>query len=106
MWTAEAVKAGKVHRIRSMEEQKTLIKQNLLTSADINPPGSGNPYVGGRGRPRRSSIVLLSRSRIFRPNDPARREGGDRVKIALSGLILLGSISLADAQAIEGVYVS
>jgi hypothetical protein len=54
MWTAEAVKAGNVHRIRSMEEQKTLIKQNLLTSADINPPGPGNPYVGGRGRPRRS----------------------------------------------------
>ena len=52
MWTAEAVK---VHRIRSMEEQKTLIKQNLLTSADINPPGSGNPYVGG---PRPTQAII------------------------------------------------
>jgi hypothetical protein len=46
MWTQEAVKAGKVHRIRSMEEQKALIKEKLFTSADINPPGLGNPYVG------------------------------------------------------------
>ena len=47
MWTPEAVKEGKVHRIRSMEEQKMLIKEKLLTSANINPPGPGNPYVGG-----------------------------------------------------------
>jgi hypothetical protein len=47
MWTPEAVKEGKVHRIRSMEEQKMLIKEKVLTSADINPPGPGNSYVGG-----------------------------------------------------------
>jgi hypothetical protein len=47
MWTPAAVKAGKVHRIHSMEEQKQLIKEKLLTSAEINPPGPGNPYVGG-----------------------------------------------------------
>jgi hypothetical protein len=47
MWTAEAIKAHKVHRIHSMEEQKSLIKKGLLTSAEINPPGPGNPFVGG-----------------------------------------------------------
>ena len=47
MWTAAAVKAHKVHRIRSMAEQKMLIRRGLLTSADINPPGPGNPFVGG-----------------------------------------------------------
>ena len=30
-----------------MEEQKSLIREGLLTSASINPPGSGNRYVGG-----------------------------------------------------------
>jgi hypothetical protein len=33
----------KVHRIHSMEEQKSLIRQGLLTSAEINPQGPGNP---------------------------------------------------------------
>ena len=46
MWTAAAISAGKVHRIHSMDEQKTLIREGLLTSAEINPAGSGNPYVG------------------------------------------------------------
>jgi len=47
MWTPEAIKENKVHRIHSMEEQKSLIREGLLTSASINPPGPGNPYVGG-----------------------------------------------------------
>ena len=47
MWTAAAIDKGKVHRIHSMDEQKSLIREGLLTSASINPPGSGNPYVGG-----------------------------------------------------------
>jgi hypothetical protein len=47
MWTEKAMAAHKVHRIHSMDEQKELIAQGYLTSADINPPGPGNPYVGG-----------------------------------------------------------
>jgi hypothetical protein len=47
MWTPGAIDAGKVHRIHSMDEQKSLIREGLLTSASINPPGPGNPYVGG-----------------------------------------------------------
>ena len=55
MWTPEAVKERKVHRIHSMTEQKSLIREGLLTSADINPPGPGNPYVGGL-RPTKAII--------------------------------------------------
>lgn len=55
MWTAEAVKERKVHRIHSMAEQKSLIQEGLLTSAEINPPGPGNPYVGGL-RPTKAII--------------------------------------------------
>lgn len=47
MWTEKAISAHKVHRIHSMDEQKQLIAEGYLTSADINPPGPGNPYVGG-----------------------------------------------------------
>ena len=47
MWTKAAIDAGKVHRIHSIDEQKSLISEGLLTSASINPPGAGNPYVGG-----------------------------------------------------------
>jgi hypothetical protein len=47
MWTQAAIDAGKVHRIHSIDEQKSLIREGLLTSASINPPGEGNPYVGG-----------------------------------------------------------
>ena len=46
-WTPAAIKAGKVHRIHSMQEQKMLIKEGWLTSAFINPPGPGNAFVGG-----------------------------------------------------------
>jgi hypothetical protein len=55
MWTPKAVKENKVHRIHSMAEQKSLILEGLLTSADINPPGPGNPYVGGL-RPTKAII--------------------------------------------------
>jgi hypothetical protein len=55
MWTAAAIRAGKVHLIHSMDEQKTLIGEGLLTSAEINPAGPGNPYVGGL-RPTRAII--------------------------------------------------
>jgi len=47
MWTKVAIDEGKVHRIHSMDEQKSLIKEGFLASASINPPGPGNPYVGG-----------------------------------------------------------
>jgi hypothetical protein len=47
MWTQAAIDKGKVHRIHSMDEQKSLIREGLLTSASINPPGPGNAYVGG-----------------------------------------------------------
>ena len=47
MWTQVAIDAGTVHRIHSIDEQKSLIREGLLTSASINPPGPGNPYVGG-----------------------------------------------------------
>ncbi len=47
MWTQAAIDAGKVHRIHSIDEQKSLIREGLLSSASISPPGPGNPYVGG-----------------------------------------------------------
>jgi hypothetical protein len=55
MWTARAIREGKVHRIHSMDEQKTLIREGYLTSAFINPPGPGNAFVGGL-RPTRAII--------------------------------------------------
>jgi hypothetical protein len=55
MWTQAAIDAGKVRRIHSIDEQKSLIREGLLTSASINPPGAGNPYVGGL-RPTRAII--------------------------------------------------
>ena len=57
MWTQAAIDEGKVHRIYSMDEQKSLIRAGFLTSASINPAGPGNPYVAVCGRPRRSLIV-------------------------------------------------
>jgi hypothetical protein len=55
MWTAAAIDKGQVHRIHSMDEQKSLISEGLLASASINPPGPGNSYVGGL-RPTRAII--------------------------------------------------
>ena len=55
MWTQSAIDTGKVHRIHSMDEQKSLIREDLLTSASINPPGPANPYVGG---PRPTQAII------------------------------------------------
>ncbi len=55
MWTAAAFKAGKVHRILSIDDQKKLIQEGYLTSAYISPPGPGNPLVGGL---RPSDIII------------------------------------------------
>ena len=55
MWTSRAIREGKVHRIHSMDEQKTLIREGYLTSAFINPPGPGNAFVGSL-RPTRAII--------------------------------------------------
>jgi hypothetical protein len=63
MWTKKAISANKVHRIHSMGEQKELIVEGYLTSAGINPPGPGNPYVGGL-RPTRAIISPSARGMI------------------------------------------
>jgi hypothetical protein len=55
MWTPEAVRGGKVRRITSFEDLQKLVKAGLVTSAIINPPGVGNPYVAGI-RPTRAII--------------------------------------------------
>jgi len=55
MWTPVAIQSGKVHRIHSMDEQKQLIAEGLLTSASINPPGPVNAFVGGL-RPTRAIV--------------------------------------------------
>jgi hypothetical protein len=47
MWTPAAVKAGRVKRIRSTSELNRLVRAGLVTSAMINPPGPGNPYIAG-----------------------------------------------------------
>jgi hypothetical protein len=47
MWTPTATDKGQVHRIHSINELKSLIREGFVTSASINPPGPGNPYVGG-----------------------------------------------------------
>ena len=55
MWTDKAIQSGQVHRIHSMEEQKKLIADGLLTSAAISPPGPANAFVGGL-RPTRAIV--------------------------------------------------
>jgi hypothetical protein len=47
MWTPAAVSAGRVKRIRSLDELNRLVRAGNVTSAMINPPGPGNPYVAG-----------------------------------------------------------
>jgi hypothetical protein len=68
MWTARAIKEGKVHRIHSMDEQKTLIREGYLTSAFINPPGPGNAYVGGL----RPTQAIINCPVIAHPDLPAQ----------------------------------
>lgn len=47
MWTPAAIAAGRVKRIRSVGELNRLVRAGHVTSAMINPPGPGNPYVAG-----------------------------------------------------------
>lgn len=47
MWTPAAVKAGRVKRIRSLNELNKLVRAGHVTSAMINPPGPGNAYIAG-----------------------------------------------------------
>ena len=47
MWTDAAVADGKVRRITSFEDLGSLIADGSIESAMINPPGSGNDFVGG-----------------------------------------------------------
>ena len=68
MWTEKALQSGQVHRIHSMDEQKKLIAEGLLTSAAINPPGPGNAFVGGL-RPTRA---IINCPVIAQPDLPAR----------------------------------
>jgi hypothetical protein len=68
MWTQAAIDAGKVHRIHSMDEQKSLIREGLLTSASINPSGPGNPYVGGL----RPTQAIIDCPVIAHPDLPPR----------------------------------
>ena len=68
MWTPAAVKDGKVKRIRSLDELKGLIKAGLVTSAMINPPGPGNPYLGGL----RSTQAIINCPVVAQPDLPSR----------------------------------
>ncbi|MDQ3224204.1 MAG: hypothetical protein M3Q75_12160, partial [Gemmatimonadota bacterium] len=68
MWTPAAVKDGKVKRIRSLDELKGLIKDGLVTSAMINPPGPGNPYIGGL----RPTQAIINCPVIAQPDLPPR----------------------------------
>ena len=68
MWTPAAVKDGKVKRIRSLEELKGLIKSGLITSAMINPPGPGNPYIGGL----RPTQAIINCPVVAQPDLPPR----------------------------------
>jgi hypothetical protein len=47
MWTEAAVRDKKVRRITSFEDLKSLIDGGMVTSAMINPPGPGNPFLFG-----------------------------------------------------------
>lgn len=47
MWTDAAVAAGRVRRVTSLRDLERLVRAGHMTSAMINPPGPGNPYVAG-----------------------------------------------------------
>ncbi len=55
MWTEKAVKEGRMRRITSFEDLEGLVRDGLITTASINPPGPGNPFVAGL-RPTRAII--------------------------------------------------
>jgi len=68
MWTEKAISGRNVHRIHSMSEQKELIEEGYLTSANINPQGPGNPYVGGL----RSTQAIINCPVVAHPDLPPR----------------------------------
>ena len=55
MWTDAAVRGGKTRRITSFADLEGLVRAGLVTSATINPPGTGNSFVAGL-RPTRAII--------------------------------------------------
>lgn len=55
MWTEAATRDGKVRRVTSFGDLEGLVRAGLVTSASINPPGPGNPFVFGL-RPTRAII--------------------------------------------------
>ncbi|PSB13916.1 hypothetical protein C7B61_04475 [filamentous cyanobacterium CCP1] len=55
MWTDEAIASNQVRRITSFEDLQGLIEAGLVTSASINPEGTGNPWLYGL-RPTRAII--------------------------------------------------
>ncbi len=65
-WTPAAIKAGKVRRITSLDDLKSLIASGDVTSAFISPAGPGNPYVGGL----RSTQVTINCPVIAQPDLP------------------------------------
>ena len=68
MWTPAAVRAGKVRRIHSLGELAGLIKSGMMTDAMINPPGAGNPFIGGL----RSTQAIINCPVIAQPDLPRR----------------------------------
>jgi len=47
MWTPAAVSAGRVRRIRSLNDLNRLVRAGHVTSAMISPPAPGNRYIAG-----------------------------------------------------------
>ncbi len=68
MWTPAAIRAGRVTRIRSQTQLNRLIRAGHVTSAEINPPGPGNPYIGGL----RPTGPIVNCPVIAQPNLPPR----------------------------------
>ncbi len=66
MWTPAAVNSGKVRRITSFEDLGSLVKAGHITSAMINPPGAGNPFVAGL----RPTKAIINCPVIAQPNLP------------------------------------
>ncbi|MFE1745184.1 hypothetical protein [Coleofasciculus sp. H7-2] len=66
MWTEKAVKDGKMRRITSFGDLEGLVRDGLIASASINPPGPGNSYVAGL-RPTRA---IINCPVIAQPNLP------------------------------------
>ncbi len=68
LWTPKAIQEGKVHRILSMDEQKQLIAEGLLTSATGDASSPTNAFVGGL----HPSDVIINCPVIAQPELPAR----------------------------------